>query len=45
MRWLIKEGCPYDKSMCRAAAAEGGERTREVLKWLDKGKGPKARDE
>ena len=45
LRWLIKEGCPYDKSMCRAAAAEGGERTREVLKWLDKGKGPKARDE
>ena len=45
LRWLIKEGCPYDKSMCRAAAAEGGEHTREVLKWLDKGKGPKARDE
>ena len=32
---LIKEGCPYDKEECRRAAAEGGERTRKVLEWLD----------
>ena len=43
--WLIKEGYPYDKDMCRNAAVEGGERARKVLEWLDKGKGPKPRDE
>ena len=35
LKWLIKEGCPYDKSMCREAAVEGGRRAREVLEWLD----------
>ena len=33
--WLIKEGCPYDKSECRRAAEYGGERARKVLEWLD----------
>ena len=33
--WLIKEGYPYDKSMCRNAAVEGGKQAREVLEWLD----------
>ena len=45
LKWLIKEGCPYDKSKCRRAAVKGGERARKVLEWLDKGKGPKPRDE
>ena len=35
LKWLIKEGCPYDKSMCREAAVLGGEYAREVLEWLD----------
>ena len=35
LKWLIKEGCPLDKVQCRQAAAEGGERAREVLEWLD----------
>ena len=35
LKWLIKEGCPYDKSWCRGAAVEGGERARKVLEWLD----------
>ena len=33
--WLIKEGCPYNKSKCRDAAVEGGKRARKVLEWLD----------
>ncbi|WZN62983.1 putative ankyrin repeat protein [Chloropicon roscoffensis] len=33
--WLINEGCPHHKSACREAAAEGGERARKVLEWLD----------
>ena len=33
--WLIKEECPYDKSECREAAVDGGERARKVLEWLD----------
>ena len=36
LKWLIKEGCPYDKSRCREAAARGGERARKVLEWLNK---------
>ena len=35
LKWLIKKGCPYDKSKCREVAAEGGERARKVLEWLD----------
>ena len=35
LKWLIKEGCPYDKSWCRRYAVRGGERAREVLEWLD----------
>ena len=37
-KWLIKEGCPYDKicaDMCRWAAVKGGECAREVLDLLD----------
>ena len=36
LNWLeFIEGCPYDKSMCREAAVEGGRRARKVLEWLD----------
>ena len=35
LKWLIKEGCPYNKSWCRMFAANGGERARKVLEWLD----------
>ena len=34
LNWLINEGCPYNKSRCREAAEEGGERARKVLEWL-----------
>ena len=34
LNWLIKEGCPYNKSV-REAAVEVGERARKVLEWLD----------
>ena len=34
--WLIKEGYPCNKSMCRRAAVLGGERARKVLEWIDK---------
>ena len=33
LKWLIKEGCPHDKHLCREYAAHGG--TRKVLEWLD----------
>ena len=33
--WLIKEGYPYDKDMCRNAAVEGGKQAGKVLEWLD----------
>ena len=36
LKWLIKEGYPYNKSMCRRAAVLGGERARKVLEWIDK---------
>ncbi|WZN60758.1 putative ankyrin repeat protein [Chloropicon roscoffensis] len=35
LKWLIKEGCPFSKRLCREAAADGGERARKVLEWLD----------
>ena len=35
LNWLIKEGYPYNKDMCRNAAVEGGKQARKVLEWLD----------
>ena len=35
LNWLIKEGYPYNKDICRRAAEDGGERARKVLEWLD----------
>ena len=35
LKWLIKKGCPYDKSWCRRYAEYGGEQARNVLEWLD----------
>ena len=35
LKWLIKEGCPYDKSKCRRYAEYEGEQARKVLEWLD----------
>ena len=45
LKWLIKEGCPYDKSWSLEAAVEGGERTRKVLEWLDDETSDKTSDE
>ena len=33
--WLINEGFSHNKSKCREAAEDGGERARKVLEWLN----------